>query len=109
MDGNQCRRSSSEIVNPEVGINVTSFSSISYCSNSETGSGQIPDRGSCPLSTQLTEDRLRHTSGPVQPSVPLHKVHCAGDLNLNGQKEAGLQTMCISNGISNPDKWLPFC
>ena len=24
------------------------------------------------LSTQLTEDRLRHASGPVQPSVPLH-------------------------------------
>ena len=24
------------------------------------------------LSTQLTEDRLRHANGPVQPSVPLH-------------------------------------
>ena len=38
----------------------------------KTGRGLIPDRGSCPLSTQLTEDRLRRTSGPVQPSVPLH-------------------------------------
>ena len=36
--------------------------------------GQIPDQGSCPLSSQLTEDRHRHASGPVQPSVPLHKV-----------------------------------
>ena len=36
------------------------------------GRGQIPDRGSCPLSTQLMEDRLRHASGPVQPPVLLH-------------------------------------
>ena len=39
------------------------------------GRGLIPDRGSCLLSTQLTEDRLRHASGPVQPSVPLHELH----------------------------------
>ena len=34
------------------------------------GRGQIPDQGSCPLSTPLTEDRHRHACGPVQPSVP---------------------------------------
>ena len=34
--------------------------------------GLIPDGGSCPLSTQLKEDRLWHAIGPVQPSVPLH-------------------------------------
>ena len=48
--------------------------------------GPIPDQGVCPLSTQLMEDKLRHASGPVQPSIPLHrceKYNFKGLINLS--------------------------
>ena len=46
---------------------------IKLSGKNKNGRGLIPHRGSCLLSTQQTEDRLRHASGPVQPSVPLHE------------------------------------
>ena len=42
---------------------------IKLFGKNKNGRGLIPDRGSCPLSTQLTEDRLRHASGPVHRSL----------------------------------------
>ena len=54
-----------------VSINVTSLSGISYWSNSDfiretrLGGDRISDQGMI-LIHILTENRLRHTSGPVQ-------------------------------------------
>ena len=57
------------INSPNIRIKLFNSSSFQSFGKDKTGRGHIPDWGSCPLSTQLMEDKLRH---PVQPSVPLH-------------------------------------
>ena len=84
-------------------LNSLSFQSFG---KNKTGRGHIPDRGSCPLSTQLMEDRLRNASGPVQPSVLLHTylLKFAGHW-IPGQTAGGcrnsLQTFAL-----NPQYWV---
>ena len=46
------------------------------------------------LSTQLTEDRHRHTSGPVQTSVPLHTYALLDKVGFNSHVMSACGQIC---------------
>ena len=61
---------------------------------------RIPDQGTWSLSNKITENRLRHTSGPVHATIPLHLCKTGNLLSCLVSHQVNVH-LCIKDEIKS--------